>query len=386
MEKQDFDTSRELKRLFNEHFDRWTKKTRYSLEDLAERCGVSVSYLNHVRRYGRIPGKPILYLIALNLEAENPQAFLNAANVKNLWPYDPHTYLQPSEQTNAGFVSLKIDMQGLASSIRDIIRAELKPKTLNEITKGKPIRFGYNTSQLWLFDEQTENTSTLPTGLFVDIFKIITNALGEPVSFSVIDFRSVKQLFAEDKLDVYGPLFKTKNRSIETICTEPFCQARMTALWRKNSNKYLENLPSPASWEDLKNSQYKIALLRNSLAHDFATTRLLRNEDTLIFCDSIDEIIERLTLSTVMKPAHLSLADAGSILSDFDLAPPLYDILFTDSPEPPAFYEDALAVRPDWPELATALNQILRDQNIQEAIKSLLSNRLDPRLKNLIRV
>ena len=124
-------------------------------------------------------------------------------------------------------------------------------------------------------------------------------------------------------------------------------------------------------------------MLRDSVGHDFMTTRLMRPDDSIIFCDTYDEILERLSLTTTLKPAHLSIADAGAIFFDLALAPPLYDVILTECADTPS-YENTLSVRPDWPEVAAALNQVLRDRILQQSIKQLLNENLDPRLKTLI--
>ena len=57
MSSKNFDRSPELKSLFNSYYEKWRKNHGGNMEELARRIGVSSSYLGHISRYGRVPGK-----------------------------------------------------------------------------------------------------------------------------------------------------------------------------------------------------------------------------------------------------------------------------------------------------------------------------------------
>ena len=101
-----FETSKELKHVYNEQMERWRERERSGLEELAKRCGVSPAYLAHVGRYGRIPSRPVLVLLALNFNMPDPERLLAAAGVKEPWPYDEPVALLPRSAADTGFLSL----------------------------------------------------------------------------------------------------------------------------------------------------------------------------------------------------------------------------------------------------------------------------------------
>jgi len=106
----DFETSTELKRLFSQELDAWCSKHRRGVDELSARCGVSRSYLAHIGRYGRIPSKPVLILLALNFEMTDPLALFRAARVNEPWPFDKATGISQAQSARDGFLSIKLDM------------------------------------------------------------------------------------------------------------------------------------------------------------------------------------------------------------------------------------------------------------------------------------
>src|SRR5262249_9800693 len=115
-----FEQSKELRRVFLEQFELWKKHRHGGMEDLAQRCGVSASYLSHVGRYGRIPSRPVLILLAFNFELSDPRVLFDAAGIKESWPYDSGSRIQSGSAAEPGFLSLKLDMAGFTGAIRDI--------------------------------------------------------------------------------------------------------------------------------------------------------------------------------------------------------------------------------------------------------------------------
>jgi transcriptional regulator with XRE-family HTH domain len=118
-----FETSTELKTLFARELRAWRARHGLSMDELAQRCGVSRSYLAHVGRYGRVPGKPVLLLLALNFELPEPALLLKAAGAKEPWPFPATTRLADHDTTNSGFLSVKLDMNGFVDALKSAIKA-----------------------------------------------------------------------------------------------------------------------------------------------------------------------------------------------------------------------------------------------------------------------
>ena len=142
--------SPELKRAFLDASEHWYRKHRLSPADLAERCGVSLQYLSHVGRYGRIPSKPILTLLAFNLSPDDPEAFFRAAKMSDPWPYEVGIGLRARSATESGLLNVSLDMKGFADAIRDIVRAEIQPKRIEQLLGKRALRVGLNRGQFFL--------------------------------------------------------------------------------------------------------------------------------------------------------------------------------------------------------------------------------------------
>lgn len=128
-----FQTSGELKRLFLRELELWRKRHGLSLADLSARCGVSPSYLAHVGRYGRVPSKPVLILLALNFELADPGALFQAAHVDTTWPFEgTGQSITRKEANTREFLTVKFDVQGFMESVTQAIRAEIRPEKAQE--------------------------------------------------------------------------------------------------------------------------------------------------------------------------------------------------------------------------------------------------------------
>jgi hypothetical protein len=93
------------------------------MEELAQRCGVSRSYLAHIGRYGRVPGKPVLLLLALNFELQDPALLLRAARASDPWPFPTTTRLSDQDTASSGFLSVKLDINGFVDALKSAIKA-----------------------------------------------------------------------------------------------------------------------------------------------------------------------------------------------------------------------------------------------------------------------
>ena len=131
--KDEFQTSTELKRLFLRELDLWRKRHGLGVADLSARCGVSPSYLAHIGRYGRVPSKPVLILLALNFETSDPAALFRAANLDTSWPYDGGTHgITKREEHAREFLTVKFDVQSFMDSLTQAIREEIRPRKVHE--------------------------------------------------------------------------------------------------------------------------------------------------------------------------------------------------------------------------------------------------------------
>ena len=92
-QRTEFESSPDLKRLFLRELELWRRATHLGLADLSHRCGVSPSYLAHIGRYGRIPSKPVLILLALNFGLQNPRELFESAKLSDEWPFDAPQFM-----------------------------------------------------------------------------------------------------------------------------------------------------------------------------------------------------------------------------------------------------------------------------------------------------
>lgn len=386
MEKVEFQRSKDLKQLFKEHFEIWRKKNSGGLEELSRRCGVSASYLGHVGRYGRVPGKPVLILLAFNFEIENPQIFFDAAGLNEPWPFDSRLRLLRADDTNAGFLSLKVDMQGFTGAIRDIVRSEIRPRTVADLARGRPIRAGFNVNQSWLFKEELGKEVTPESGLFPELFDMLAIAVRSRFDIEAVHHGDYQDRMSGEDLDVYGPVFALPERLGSALYTLPFCRVGMSALARKRKGAKIEELPPPSSIEDLKNPKYEVAVLKGAVSHHFANTRLQRSDSSLILCEVAEEAYERLVLTGIKRPAHVVITDSVNALKHQAQHPKDFDVLFAEKGKLLGTYENTLAVRPDWPELLNVLNETIRFLVRQGTLADLFQKWLPPELQSVIEV
>lgn len=355
-----FETSRELKQLYNEQMDLWRKRERAGLEELARRCGVSPAYLAHVGRYGRIPSRPVLVLLALNFDMQDPGRLLAAAGVKEQWPYDEPVALSPRSATDTGFLSLRMDMTGFTAAIREIVRGEIRPRTISDLLRGRPLRVGLNPLKHWFFEEDALRPPvTLPPGFFTEFCSMLGLSLQCRVEFSVIEYGDYSEFLQQQRVDIFGPCVTAPNLPSNTVFTSPLYQIGMSALMRKVPTTDLPTLPVPRTAKEMIEGPYQIAVIRNSRAHLLANTRFKRPDSQLVICHSHEEALDRITLRGVVRPAHLFVCNSvdarlwhedhkTQTVPIFETPETLLDVADT-----------GIAVRADWPELVAAINEFI---------------------------
>lgn len=369
-----FERSAELKRLFNQHFTHWSKQHRLGMSELADRCGVSVQYLAHVGRYGRVPSRPILLLLALNFDLERPHELLKAAGSGDTWPFDAELALRPRSAADTGFLSLNLDMRGFTSAIREIVREEVKPKSLGELLGKKPLRVGLNPGQTFLFQRQGK---AIDEGFFPELARLLSLTLHSTVLFSPVSHARFAEALERREIDLYGPVYYTAHRISQALYTAPFCSVRMGALGRTRETPTLAPLPKPRTISDLSKRPYVIAVHADSMSHHFALSDLGIPSERIIPCETSDESIERIIMREIPRPAHLLLTDAPHAYRIH--AAHLKDTLplFSPADRNMAWYEDTIAVRPDWREVVVALNDGLAFLQRNGSIKRLFDRTVD---------
>lgn len=361
-----YERSTELRRTFNELAERWCKKHRLGLPELAERCGVSSQYLSHIGRYGRIPSKPILTLLAFNLEVPDPETLFRMAGIRETWPYEQGVGLRPPSPTDSGLLSVSLDMGGFASVIRDIVRAEVQPKRLEDLLGGRPLRAGMNRAQFFLFER--ENTKD-PEGVFPELMRAIALALNTTIEFVDVSHAHFHNKLESGAIDCYGPIYKTVTRLSRCLYSRSFCAVPAAVLRRTKRVSALIEVPEPKRFSDLRQAPYVIAVHNESMAHHFATTVLGIPEHRLIPCEHPDEALERVLLAKLPRPAHLMLTDLPFASWAMKEHAPAISIPLAKSGDEMPRFEDVIAVRPDWPPLLNAIDQALDFLRKNDAIK-----------------
>lgn len=349
--QHNFQQSTELKRAFNDLSERWCRKNRLGLADLAERCGVSLQYLSHVGRYGRVPSKPILTLLALNLEAPEPSALFRMAGLQDPWPYEPEVGLRKRPASESGLLSINLDMNGFASVIKEIVRAEVQPKRLDELLGGRPLRVGLNRGQFFLFSGKEE-------GFFPELARSLALSLNCELELIDVPHSEFHEKLAAGEIDCYGPVYRTAPRLAQAIFTKPICAVPAAGLGRVKKASSLEDLPPPKRLSDLRKKEYMIAVHRDSMAHHFAEAELGIPAERLLPCSLPDEALERIMLTKLPRPAHLMLTDMPFARRAQREHSSGLSILFEDEPDA-ARFEDTIAVRSDWPSLLSMSDQAL---------------------------
>jgi transcriptional regulator with XRE-family HTH domain len=355
--KLEFETSKEFRSIFNEEFERWKKKNYGGLEELANRLGVSQQYLSQVARYGRIPGKPVIILIALNFDIDNPERLFRAAGIREPWAYDPEIRLGKISKHDSGFLSLKIDMDGFSTAIRDIIRSETKPRGTAEILGNRPLHIGLYIAYTWLYDERPSFDKPIPSGIMTDFCRMLGVSLQREVTVELLPFpRHISEL-RSGQFDMFGPMMQTPKIAEDILFTVPLQKVGISVLFKKDPSADLPKMPSPKSLNDLITKPYKIAVLRDSLPHLVANSKLQKSNNDLIICDSDDEAVDRLLVRGIKRPAHLYLANSliaydHALRHRRDL-----ELLFDTKDTLIDLADISFAVRPDFKDILPMLNE-----------------------------
>lgn len=377
--KVEFDTSPELKVSFNLHFEQWRRKNGAGIDELARRCGVSPSYLAHVGRYGRVPGKPILILLALNFEIPEPQSLFDAARLDETFPYDRGLGIRRSEE-DQNFLSVKLDMNGLAQAIRGLVEKGTRSRSIEDLTQGRPLRIGLNQYQQIFFRPGHEPGRQ---GFFLEVCDMLAMSMRCRFEAFEVPYAEYPERLKNHEIDIFGPknIKPAANLAYTSI---PFCRMGMSALVRKRRAPNLEDLPAPETVSDLHRHPYQIAVLRNGRSHLYANVALGKKDSELVICDTLEEAIERATLVGIPRPVHLVLSNSPALILEKQRAPELVDVAFATPETVLEFSDDCFAVRSDWSELVSFLNHSIQYLIQSGALAERFNRWLPPEMKGLI--
>jgi hypothetical protein len=380
----EFETSSELKRIFNTELEQWRRKHRLSLDALSRRCGVSQSYLAHIGRYGRIPSKPVLILLALNFEMVEPETLFRASGIKDPWPFEGPLSLTRKEEQDGGFLSVKLDMGGFVDAIRSVVRTELKPRTLHTLLGGRPLKIGVNPTQPWLFGKTPTGELSLTQGIAAELYRMLQSSLQCEIETIITPFPRYIDKLSTGEIDIYGPMMSSPHARSNILFSLPVHRLGMSVLFRERPCQGLPELAPPTGIDDLMNGEYRIAVMRDSRAHLVANTHLKRSDSDLLLCTSDEEAIDRIILKGVARPAHIFLCN--SVLAHYIHAEHRDHLkLIFASPESIIdMCDNAFAVRPDWADALPAINNAIRFIMSGGGLREQMENLLGERFKGLV--
>lgn len=350
-----FERSKKLKELIAEPLDHW-KKSKGDLNILADKCGITPSYLSQLRRYGRIPGRSVLILLAFNLGIDGQELF-DAAGINSIFPYDRQKTIRDRSEEPDTVFSVKLNSDHFAGMVKNIIREEFRKKSLKDLLRGRPLRIGVNYHQFWLFDSVKPPKDNRHGGFFPDLCNMLAVALQHEVELIAVPYCEYLDKLSKGEIDLYGPTLIVPSLLQKVNYTNPFFQVGMSAVMRKREHTSLKQMPLPETFKDLMNKDYKIAVLKDAQAHLLTNTKLKRPDDSLILCSTDEECMERVALSGINNPAHLYIATSMIALLIAEADPDSYQPLFVSKNNMLDMIDNVIAVRQDWPELIPLLNE-----------------------------
>lgn len=356
-QKLPFEVSRGLREHFNQHFDEWRRRSGGTLDELAYRCGVSPGYLGHVRRYGRVPSRPVLILLALNFGISGAELY-RQAGISEPFPLDSDLALG-KQQSQAGFLSFKLDMDGFTGAIRSIVRSEMHTRSVKDLLGSRPIRIGMNYHQYWLFDSKEPPLDGKHVGVFPEFCEMLATALQKEVELVTVPFSSYIDQLQKGQIDFFGPTMVVPNLPGDILFTQSVYKMGISGIWRKRRIPDLENHAAPKSLEEIRTKPYEIAVLKNSLPHLLANTLLQRSDSSLILVASDDEGIERTLLKGLKRPAHIFLTNSITAALTVRKSPEEFGLLFGTRRTLLDLCDNAIAVRPDWPEVIPTISDAI---------------------------
>jgi len=288
-----------------------------------------------------------------------PSELLTAAQLSDPWPFEPDSQISRKERASEGFLSVKLDMAGFVEAIKTVVRAETRPRTLNDLLQGRPLRVGLNLTQPWLFGTTKQGALDYSSGLLPQLCALLENALRCKIETSLVPFFGHVERLRRGEIDLFGPMLATPQSPSNILFSSPISKSGMSAVERLRDTQALENLASPSRWESLRDPTYRIAVIRDSRAHLIANTKLDRSDDTLIICDTIEEGVDRVLMRGISNPAHVFLCSSINACRAVASHPDDLALLFGTRDTLLDIADNSLAIRPDWPEAVPMINNAL---------------------------
>ncbi len=358
IKKLTFECSNELKQLLAEPLEEWKKK-KGDYGELAEKCGVTPAYLSQLKTYGRIPGRSVLVLLAFNLDVSGQQIF-SAARLSEEFPYQANLTITEKNREANDLISLNFNTDNFTNLIRNVVRTEMRQRNVKDLLAGRPLRMGVNYNHYWLFGSQTPPSDNKHTGFYPEFCKMLGLALQKEIELVYIPFADYRTKLTTGQIDLFGPTMIVPNLASQIHFSLPIYRLGVSAIMRKRKSTDLPDLPEPKTIPELRDEKYKIAVLRNSLPHLIANTKLKRSDESLILCSSDEEGIERVTLRGLNRPAHLFLTNSMTAILTAKKQPKDLLAVFNQRENLLDLAEESIAIRPDWPEIIPVINDAIR--------------------------
>jgi hypothetical protein len=189
---------------------------------------------------------------------------------------------------------------------------------------------------------------------------LLGNSLGCQVAANPIPYNQYVEALAHGVIDLFGPVLSMPEGPAKAFFSIPINQLGLSALMRLRPTAGLAALPPPVSFDEMRSSGYVIAVVRNSRAHLIANMRLNRPDEMLLVCDSVDEVIDRLLLTGVGKPAHIFICTTITAHRYCRQHPDELKPLFDAPSTLIEMADNAFAIRRDWAEAVPIINQALQ--------------------------
>jgi transcriptional regulator with XRE-family HTH domain len=377
--EHNFQTSRPLKNLFNTLLEAWAKSNRQDISDLAELCGVTTAYLSQITRYGRIPSKPVLILLAFNFGLKDPQQLFNAAEISDPWPYATNLGLE-QRKNSRNLLELKFDEDSFKDLVREVVQQELRPRSLKQLTQGKHLRIGMNLQQSFLLKKQDSNYS----GFFYDLLQQLSLFLQHRVDLIDTSYLDCFDLLQRGELDIYGPIYLTPQRLDQALFSEIMVEQGLSAIIRRSNFNSIPKLPDPKDLQDIASKPYVIAVLEGTASSHFVRNHCPNNQ--VLLCSSHTECIERVSLS-LERQAHVLICDAG--IAERSIKEDTHKLLSVKFNTPKTWLGTlgtSMAIRPDWRELKTLIDSALEFLADEDLFTQLYNKSFDSTEKNFVKL
>jgi ABC-type amino acid transport substrate-binding protein len=298
-------------------------------------------------------------LLALNLRLDGQQLF-RAAGIADEFPYEPGLQIaRPPEDDESPF-SFRFNMDSFSSSIRSIVRSEMKQRNVRDLLGSRPLRIGMNYLMYWVFDSEHPPANERHTGLFPEFCEMLGMTLQKQVELVYVPFSNYLEQLRSGHIDLFGPTMVVPNLPVQVNFSTPIFRLGISAIVRKRPDPSLPDLPIPTKPEQLSDVRFQITVNRNSLPHLITNTLLKRSDSTIIVGSSDDECVERVLMRGLQRPAHIFVTNSVRAIHEAKKHPKELAVIFHTRSTVLDFADVGMPVRPDWPEVVPVINDAIR--------------------------